>query len=266
MGPGLLIDLLVSFRVSLKHDVRSMATLCFLLMAVPPVLAEQSTSEKHWQFEGTAYLWGAGIGGTTVAGDDIDISFEDIISNLDMAFMGTLAARKNRWTLFADLIYKDVSEEDRSTANIIGFPVKTEVEVELKGFIATFGAAYQFVSTDRTKLSAFAGGRYLHLETDLEFDIGGTPEKYSDSGAVLDGILGVSGQTDLNEDWYLSYYLDGGTGESDFTWQAELGINKRLRNVDIVAGYRYLEWQFDDDDTFDELNVSGPYIGTRFFF
>ena len=82
----------------------------------------------------------------------------------------------------------------------------------------------------------------------------------------MDGILGISGQTDLDDDWYLSYYVDGGKGESDFTWQVELGINKRLRNVDVVAGYRYLEWQFDDDDTFDELNVSGPYIGTRFFF
>ena len=71
--------------------------------------AEQDPSPSQWEWGAQIYLWGAGIGGTTVDGDDLDISFNDLISNLDFAFMGTLAARRDKLTLFADLMSLDVT-------------------------------------------------------------------------------------------------------------------------------------------------------------
>ena len=71
--------------------------------------AEQDPSPGQWEWGAQIYLWGAGIGGTIVDGDDLDISFNDLISNLDFAFMGTLAARRDKLTLFADLMYLDVT-------------------------------------------------------------------------------------------------------------------------------------------------------------
>jgi hypothetical protein len=238
-----------------------------LLLTTSPVAAEQDPGSDKWRFGGEVYLWGAGIGATTVTGDDIDITFSDIMKNLDIALMGTLAARRDKWTLFADIIYLDVSADDKSTANIIGRPVKTKVEVGLKGFITTLAGAYTVMETDATRLDLLGGARHFSLDADLKFDIGRTKEMYSDSDHVWDGIIGIRGDTKLNEKWYLTYYLDAGTGDTDLTWQARTGISYKFEKADVHFGYRYLEWDFDDNnDTFDDLNISGPFVGVRFRF
>ena len=41
-------------------------------------------------------------------GRDVDVSVDDLINNLNMAFMGDLEARKSKWSLAADLIYLNV--------------------------------------------------------------------------------------------------------------------------------------------------------------
>ena len=35
-------------------------------------------------------------------------------------------------------------------------------------------------------------------------------------------------------------------------------------SIDVVAAYRFLEWDFDDNDVFDDMNVNGPLLGVRF--
>lgn len=90
---------------------------------------------------GELYLGGASIGGETVGGDDIDISFSDIVKNLDFALMGALAANRDRWTLFVDLIYLNVSDDESNIRSILGVPIETRVDVSFKNFISTFGGA-----------------------------------------------------------------------------------------------------------------------------
>jgi hypothetical protein len=236
------------------------------LATASPVTAKELRNSDQWEFGGELYLWGAGIKGETTTGDDIDISFTDIIDNLDMGFMGTLTASKNRWSLIADAVYTNFTLDTKGTANIIGYPIKTKVEVEKKGFTTTLAAGYSIFETDTTTLQLLAGARYLYIEIDLNFDIGGSREKYSDSGSVWDGIIGARVKTDLTDKWYLTGYLDAGTGDTDKTWQASAGIYYRFKKLDAGIGYRHLEWDFDDDDTFDELNFSGPYAGAKFRF
>jgi hypothetical protein len=123
-----------SRRRQMTKDLRHTALgliMAFGLAAVQPVAAEPSPEAGRWEFAGEVFLWGASIGGTSSAGDDIDISFGDLIGNLDFALMGALAARRDRYTLFADLIYLDVSDGINTTANIVGRPVKTGIDVEL---------------------------------------------------------------------------------------------------------------------------------------
>ncbi|MGB5571259.1 MAG: hypothetical protein WBM81_18360, partial [Sedimenticolaceae bacterium] len=61
------------------------------------------------------------------------------------------------------------------------------------------------------------------------------------------------------------YHADIGAGDSDLTWQALAGLNYRFDKVDATFGYRYLKWELNDD-TFDDLDISGPYAGVRFGF
>jgi len=63
----------------------------------------------------------------------------------------------------------------------------------------------------------------------------------------------------LGDKWYLNYYADIGTGESDLTWQALAGVNYTLSKVDVGVGYRILQWQLDGSGYLDEFEISGPY-------
>ena len=228
---------------------------------------EIGADSDQWGYRAQIYLWVAGIDGDTVSGDDIDISFGDLISNLDFAFMGTLAAGKNKWTLFADVVYLNVSEETSSTANIIDVPGRTETDVTMKGFISTMGGAYNVLESGGTRVNALAGVRYLYLDTDLDFDIGNARQRsIRESGDAWDGIVGLRGITDLSPRWYLNYYGDVGTGDSRLTWQVAAGINYRFNSVDAALGYRYLRWETDQSDIFDNLTISGPYAGVTFRF
>jgi hypothetical protein len=246
--------------------IRGMLASMLVLVSTLTVQAAESGGDASWDFNAAIYLWGAGIGGTTVTGDDIDVSFSDIIENLEMAFMGTLGARKDKWSLLADFIYLDVSADESTTANLVGEPVTVDVEVGLKSWIITAGGGYSFMESDATRLDLFAGARYLWMDADLDFAIGPTTLEYSDSGDTLDAVIGLRGNTQLNDKWYLTYHADVGTGNSELTWQALAGLNYRFEKLDGVFGYRYLKWEFDDDDTFDDLDISGPFAGVRFRF
>lgn len=220
----------------------------------------------RWIYGAEVYLWGASVGGKTVTGDDIDVSFTDLVPKLDLGFMATLAASKGEWTAFADFIYLDVSDDIKSTANIIGRPVRLELDAELKGFVTTLGGAYSFFDSGGTRLNAILGARYEWLDLELEFDVGPFKAKVSDTGRTWDAIVGLRGKTDLSDKWYLTYYADIGTGQSDLTWQALAAVNYRFRKVDAVLGYRYLKWDFDDKNLLDNLHLTGPFAGVKFFF
>ena len=246
-------------------------TLATLLLATAaPVVAAEEPGSDQWAFGGEVYLWGATIKGESNAGDDVDIPFSDLIDNLEFAVMGTLAARKEKWALFADIIYLNVQDDIKATANIIGQPQKTKVDVELKGFVPTLGGAYAVMETDNTVLDVLAGARYFWLNVAAKIDVGSQKVKYSYSGQVWDGIVGLRGKTELNDKWYLTYYGDIGTGDSDLTWQLAAGINYRFKKVDAIVGYRYLKWEFDEGkdlgEELDNLDFGGPFAGVKFRF
>jgi hypothetical protein len=250
-------------------------TALLLATAVPVAAAEGSNNGRvewfggaptdQWVYGAEVYMWGADIGGETTSGAPVDVDFNDLFADLELGFMGTLAAARDKWTLFGDFIYLDVEDDDRGTIDIGGTLTNAKINVELRGFISTLGGAYSFLDTGTTRLNLVAGARYLWLKADVDLDIGPVSGDGSDSDHVWDGVVGLRGKTDLNEKWYLTYFADVGTGDSDLTWQALAAISYRFEKLDAVFGYRYLKWNFDDGDmlNFDELDLSGPFAGIK---
>jgi hypothetical protein len=238
---------------------------CFLVMTLPAT-AEMGSDQDGWTFTGSAYFWASGVKGTDSAGDEMDVSFSDILEDLDGGLMGLIIAKKGKWMLFADMIYLSISQEINTTANIIGNPLKSDVDVNLKGFISTFGVAYRILEDDVTNLDLILGARYFRLDLDIDTDIGGIKNNYSSSDDVLDGIIGTQIIINLSEKWYLSCYADVGTGDSKLTWQAWPGIGYQFEKFDVIAGYRHLAWETDDGDAIDDLSFSGPTLGLTYRF
>jgi hypothetical protein len=228
---------------------------------------------EEWQLGAEVYFWGASIGGTSATGGDIDIGIDTLLDDLDMAIMGAFGARKGKWTLAADLIYLDVSQKNDGQITLpvgSGVNISTEAEVKLKGWIVTPTVRYNLIENEKGSLNLLAGARYLWLDAEIKADtsgpLGNRQAKVSDSGSVWDGVVGVNGQIELTEQWYLPYYVDVGTGQTDLTWQAFAGVGYRFEKLDALLGYRYLDWDFDDNAAFDDLNLSGAFIGAKFWF
>lgn len=233
-------------------------------------IAAESEPSDEWQIDLTLYLWGAAISGTTVSGNDVEVQIADIIDNVDFAFMGSFGGHKGRWSALADVIYLDLSQQKNGTVNLMGQPVNTSAVVDLTGLVINFIGGYTVVQTEKLNFDVIFGARYLGLDTDLDFTIGNQPIPFSGSGSNWDGIIGARGHVDLAEKWYFSYTLDGGTGDSDFTWQARTGFGYQLPRLDIGFGYRYLRWEFAANDpganVFRDLDFKGPYAGVKFIF
>jgi len=70
----------------------------------------------------------------------------------------------------------------------------------------------------------------------------------------------------LNEHWYLPYYADIGTGDSDLTWQLFGGIGYMFNWGDIKLGYRYLKYDQDDDKLLQDFTFDGFLLGVGFRF
>lgn len=130
----------------------------------------------------------------------------------------------------------------------------------MQSWVVTPTAAYKVVQSDKWDLDLLAGARYLYLKTELLINALGVPSQISDSGGAWDGIVGAKGKMHLNENWFLPFYFDVGAGETELTWQALGGLGYKFSTFDLVVGYRYLEWEFADDDKggkiFNDFNLS----------
>ena len=110
---------------------------------------------------------------------------------------------------------------------------------------------------------AWEAGKPLEIEMlDLDLDLGSLG--VDESSSVWDAIAGLRGTYNLAEKWYLTGYVDVGGGGSDLTWQALGGVGYKFSKVDVVLAYRYLSYEFDDEEALDDLSLHGPFVGFKF--
>ena len=236
-----------------------------------------SDGDDQWQFGATLYLWTPDIDAKTQGDTDVDISFNKIYKNLDMAFMGNFEGRKGKWSFLLDEVYLDLSNSESGSFEgpILGINWDLDLDVSLKASITTLAGGYNVFDKDGTTFDLIAGTRYTWIEVDAKLKAnssGGPPPavsrrlKESESDGNWDAIVGGRGQVGVNANWYLPYYLDFGGGQSDLTWQVMAGVGYKYGWGDVSLVYRYLDYQFDSDYLLNELTVKGPVFGATFRF
>jgi len=201
--------------------------------------------ESEWKFRFAPYAWLIAIDGDMGVGPftaPVDISFSDTLDNLDMAYMFLAEAGYGRWTFTADFVYGDFSN--------VGYRV-----IQTEGY-----AMDVFVGTRTTDFDATATA-FLPLGAQIQRSPGDT---------WTDPIIGIRGQSELSERFFMRYNVDiGGFGvSSDLVWQAFLGIGYRMTDSASVAlGYRGLGVDYTSD-AFSPIDTisHGPVIGFEFRF
>ena len=172
----------------------------------------------------------------------VEVGPNDYLENLDFALMLAGEARKGRWAIFTDVITLNFSSESASVETITGpggiveIPVDTSTEAGLKALVWELAGSYTLSQSDTATFEVLGGFRFAGMEADVDWQLAGPGDFFPESGSfsqdkdLWDAIVGVRGKLRFGGgNWFAPYYLDVGTGSSDFTWQGLAGIGYTLQ-------------------------------------
>ena len=246
-----------------------------LLIGPVQVVADTRAAADDWQFAASLYFFAPAVKGSTASGSDIDVSFDTLLDNLNMTFMGAFEARKGKWSALADVLYLNVGANKSAEVPLTGplgrpLGIEADASLKLRGWVLGALGGYNVYDSPRASVDVVAGLRYLEMKA--SFGLGlqgrrlGRAVESDASGVVWDGVVGVRGRVNLSDDWFLPFYLDVGTGDSDLTWQALAGVGYRFDWGDVSLTYRHLDWDLGSSSPIDDISFGGPQLTATFRF
>lgn len=206
----------------------------------------------------------------------MDLDFDDIWDELNIAAMVAFNARKGRWGFYGDLIYSNLGKETHAEG--------IRIDPDMNVLWLTAGGFYRLGTWDlwevpgkkapAVTVDTLFGARYTYLEIELDIEGFDDPEGDQD---WIDPLVGLRTLWDLSERWTLA--LEGAVGGfgvgSDFAWHAHglIGYGFGLfgqDNATVFGGYRALSQDYDDghgNNKFEwDVTLHGPIAGLRIEF
>jgi len=222
---------------------RSLGLALLGLAASPATLAQ----EASWEHTLAVYVVGASLKGTAGAGDvtaDVDVSFSDILDNLDTGFMFAYRGERGPWSVGLDFSFMELE----SKANGLGPGGGTSARVESDQYIVQLDVGHALTE----RLGVYGGIRYTELDVEVEV-VGGGPlgETLSRdaSKSWADPVVGLRYAAPFGNRWLLVAKGDiGGFGvASDFTWAATVFAAYSLNeHAMLLLGYRHIDVDYKD--------------------
>ena len=124
-------------------------------------------------------------------------------------------------------------------------------------------------------MDVFAGARLADVKQKLAYQVSGNVGPLPVEGRQgslsaetknWDAIVGARGRVMLGAErrWFVPWYVDVGAGDSDSTWQAMAGIGYSFGWGDVLAAYRYLDYDMKSGHPIADVNFSGPAVAVVF--
>jgi hypothetical protein len=265
-------------------------------MANESVTTPEAAGDRGWTVSVTPYAWLTGINGTVTAeGRSVSTSasFSDLLNDSDklVPFMGYVEAQRDRFSIFGDIFYSDISFSGEKTKQLNPVP---GLQINLKGHavldttltIAQGAVAYDVVERDGTTLAVYGGLRYWQTEADLHLKITGSVNvaqlglqrrgqiaiARTRSMDWVDPLIGMRVRHDLTAHDQLQLAADiGGFGiGSDFSWQLFAGYTHswdigQATQLAATLGYRVLAVDYEEGSGKNaqalDLTMHGPLAG-----
>lgn len=262
---------------------RQALALAVVAALAPAAVQAQSASDK-WQYEMSIYGYFPSISASTAfpsgaSGPTIEVSAQDVISSLKMAFMGQAEARKGKWGIWTDLLYSDLGGSTSGSGDFTvgGNPVtaSANLSLDMKTTLWTLVGLYNLSTTAENTTDLLFGTRLIDLSQSLNYSLSSSiPELPTTSGKVSasannwDAIVGLKGRVFLDTDrkWFLPYYVDVGTGQSKLTWQINAGVGYKFDWGAVVASWRYIDYEFKSGQSLQGMTMNGLLLGVAFQF
>ena len=239
-------------------------TLALAMLASP-------AAAQEWKFSVTPYLWAAGLEGDIGAlpnlpTAEVDLSFGDVLEELDGAIMVKAEAQRGRLGLVIDVCYV---KTDSSTDDVtIRDPRFTGVTLGNELLTATLAGAWRAVDEPQYSIDFVGGVRFSKVSPDLALIVQDTVVRRANPDASwFDPVIGARTSVQLSPRWSLAAYGDvGGFGvSSDLTYQvlatASYAFNDRWA---LSAGWRHYGVDYEEDGSVYDVAQSGPIMGVTF--
>ncbi|MHA2408437.1 MAG: hypothetical protein ACXACA_08720 [Candidatus Ranarchaeia archaeon] len=256
-----------------------------LFLSIPLIAEQKNENSNKWNIEFTPYFWAAELDGdVTLRGrtGSVDVSFDDIMDNLDIAFMGRAEAWNGKWGLYFDGLYMDLGGNYSTPSAVLS----TDIDVKMAVF--DFGIGHRLMETsvgkNNDQLLSFdllGGGRYINLDGEIDIKVGGPlaglglGRKFSRREEWVEPVIGGRLRWDMNDKLAAAVRFDFGgfdIGEgSNLSWNLLAGIDYRLKeNMSLKAGYRIFDLDYDSGSGTNEFGIDaqfrGPIVGLTILF
>lgn len=251
-----------------SRQILVLLAVAVVILATQQVSAQSNSSE--WEYSIAPYLWAAGMDGTMTIADqeaEIDVSFGDIIDNLDFALMGHFDMRNERWMVASDLIFVDLGNTV-NLANDDG-PAEGSVTTGMDMTLFEVTGGYRISPT----VALLAGARWVDMAGSIRYSGDVAGENADASKSWIDPLVGIHMFAPLSEKWWLGARGDiGGFGVgSELTWQAYLDIGYKVSHVtSFILGYHVLDMDYEEGEGIHyldiDMSISGPQLGVVFSF
>ncbi len=243
-----------------KFPTMLLALLGLALATKPSVVAQEEQNGK-WTFDISLYGLAAGMSGDVAArgiSADLDMSFSDILDNLEFGAMGKLRVGYDRWSFNTEVIYMGLGAS------------KNNFEADLDQWIVEPTVGYSFCKG----FEALAGVRYNNLSGDIT-GTGplGIARAASGTQDWWDPILGANLSLPFAKKFSLNFRGDigGFSVGSDLTWQLFPYLGWQIsRCCSLQAGYRWVYVDYETGTGANEFKydmlTQGPQLGVTFRF
>lgn len=230
----------------------------------------QSLSDNGWSYTIAPYAFGAGLSGSVAANErlptaEVDLSFAEILENLDMAGMILLNAQNGRWGITGDLQYIRLKSESKKLR-----PLYDTATVEVTNKIFSVYGEYKLTQSSQAELWGVFGARYWNVENDIGFSSGRLPKASANvENSWTDPVLGLRGRYNFDDRTYLTgWAYAGGFGVgSDSMADVFAAVGYQFTSTTAgVLGYRFVSVDRRDGDFIYDVEMDGLMAGLSFSF
>lgn len=230
-----------------------------LAPAPEPIPAEEF--DRRWSVAVGVYGWAAGLDADVRVGPlptaSVHLNFAEILEDLDLAAMAVAEVRYDRFGVFTDLFYTQLSTSETFVSGFVDARLGNHV------FAGTALGEYRVVESGRSSLDAMAGARLWSVGGDLTVSGGGRTVSRESDNVWVDPMVGVKGRLQGDGPLFATGWgMIGGFGAgSDLGWDALAAVGYQVTDrISLIAGYRAVGVDYSDSDFDFDAVLHGPIV------
>lgn len=231
-----------------------------------PTATPTAPPKDGWQHTVAIYLLGAGMSGKTAfgpVGADVDVSFSEILDNLEIGGMAAYRGTNGKWSVMVNSIFMGLG-----ATKDLRFGGAADVDLDQAMFEVDAGWRYA------KHFELYFGLRATSIDMNIEVRPAiGADQTAEDKHSWVDPLVGIRCEVPMGSKWTFVGRGDvGGFGVgSDFAWQAMTHFDWRIsKRFGVAFGYVALDMDYEDGKGSDffryDILTTGPFAAATFSF